>query len=143
MDKKTLKEFTEILNKSETDTKLAILELDKNLEELEASNEGDAFDKATTLVDITRLKSIIHSRQNQLLRIKAAKTRIDSGKFGECVSCGAEISKKRLVANPTSLLCIDCQEEKELDAKDSKARYGGGTMSMVDEENAPKGESEE
>ena len=50
-------------------------------------------------------------RQQQLLKIKAALGRIESGKYGHCFGCGEAINLRRLAFDPTSTRCIDCAEE--------------------------------
>lgn len=45
-----------------------------------------------------------------LVMVEGALSRIESGTFGECMSCGQEISSKRLDAVPWSRYCITCQE---------------------------------
>lgn len=50
-------------------------------------------------------------RQIELKRIEAAFQRMDEGEYGYCVSCGEPIALKRLEADPTTPLCIDCAEE--------------------------------
>lgn len=47
-------------------------------------------------------------RKNELQRIDAALTRIDTGNYGYCVNCDEEISEKRLTLDPSTPLCIDC-----------------------------------
>ncbi|MFO7482269.1 TraR/DksA family transcriptional regulator [Oceanibaculum nanhaiense] len=47
-------------------------------------------------------------RQLQMKRIDSALARIDSGTYGECVRCGEAIPEKRLMADLTITLCIDC-----------------------------------
>ena len=47
-------------------------------------------------------------------KIDEALERIDSGEFGICESCGAEIGDKRLEARPTATLCIDCKTLEEV-----------------------------
>ena len=41
-------------------------------------------------------------------KLHAALKRIDDDEFGICLSCGDEISKKRLEAIPESTICIEC-----------------------------------
>jgi len=50
-------------------------------------------------------------RQHQLVDIKAALGRIESGKYGHCFGCGEAINLRRLAFDPTSTRCIDCAEE--------------------------------
>jgi len=47
-------------------------------------------------------------RKNELLRIDSAMARVESGDYGYCVTCGEEISGKRLALDPSAPLCIDC-----------------------------------
>jgi len=42
--------------------------------------------------------------------VESALARIGDGTFGECLSCGQEISLPRLKAVPWSRYCITCQE---------------------------------
>ncbi|MEM7768107.1 MAG: TraR/DksA C4-type zinc finger protein [Pseudomonadota bacterium] len=52
------------------------------------------------------------SRQadRELERINQALARLDDGRFGYCESCGAEISIARLMHDPATVLCGDCDE---------------------------------
>ncbi|MFN0263261.1 TraR/DksA family transcriptional regulator [Tepidamorphus sp. 3E244] len=47
-------------------------------------------------------------RALELRRIDAALERLDEGEYGECDSCGEEISDKRLSVDPAAHLCIAC-----------------------------------
>lgn len=47
-------------------------------------------------------------RKNEMQRIEGALARIKDGEYGYCVTCGEEISKKRLELDPSLPLCIDC-----------------------------------
>ena len=49
----------------------------------------------------------------ELRDIEAARTRLESGEFGLCVDCGAEIPRARLEALPAAARCIACQERHE------------------------------
>lgn len=54
------------------------------------------------------------SQQRRLLnRIERSLERIHCGTFGECTSCGEEISHKRLNAMPWTEYCLHCQDERE------------------------------
>ncbi|HKL52038.1 MAG TPA: TraR/DksA family transcriptional regulator [Wenzhouxiangellaceae bacterium] len=52
-------------------------------------------------------------RRRQILALKAALVRIDSGEFGECLECGEPIAEARLNSNPALTMCIDCASERE------------------------------
>ncbi|MDT8429765.1 MAG: TraR/DksA family transcriptional regulator [Pseudomonadales bacterium] len=47
-------------------------------------------------------------RKQQLVQIVAALRRIESGDFGECISCGEQIALGRLNVNPLAVRCIAC-----------------------------------
>lgn len=52
-------------------------------------------------------------RETEVLRIKAALLRIDTGDFGYCVECDEQISAARLGSDPSILFCITCAEKRE------------------------------
>lgn len=49
-------------------------------------------------------------RQQQLVMIDHALSRIESDKYGYCLRCDEEIDLRRLFVNPTSTLCIKCAD---------------------------------
>lgn len=54
-------------------------------------------------------------RRDAILRgIAAALKRVDEGKYGICLECGALINPKRLEFDPTVLLCIECATNRTL-----------------------------
>ncbi|MEM7467514.1 MAG: TraR/DksA C4-type zinc finger protein [Pseudomonadota bacterium] len=52
-------------------------------------------------------------RELQLKKVAAALARLESGDFGYCAQCGDEINVERLKIEPTTLLCIQCAEQRE------------------------------
>ena len=48
--------------------------------------------------------------QTRLRQLDEALDRIMAGTFGECSNCGRWIEDTRLAADPTTSLCIDCQQ---------------------------------
>ncbi len=52
-----------------------------------------------------------------LTAVNAALDRIEGGSYGTCLSCGGEISIKRLEAVPSATLCIECQEKEERNSR--------------------------
>jgi RNA polymerase-binding transcription factor len=60
----------------------------------------------------------LHERDRSLLRrIETALRRIATGRFAICDRCGQEISPDRLKVLPVTTLCVDCQEEEELELR--------------------------
>ncbi len=52
-------------------------------------------------------------RAAQLREIDAAIRRIDDGSYGDCERCEEPINPRRLDADPTARLCIDCASRSE------------------------------
>ena len=52
-------------------------------------------------------------RKAQLREIDAALWRIEDGSYGECGHCEEPIDSRRLDADPTARLCIDCASRDE------------------------------
>jgi DnaK suppressor protein len=52
-------------------------------------------------------------RALQLREIDAALRRIHDGSYGDCQDCEEPIDPRRLEADPTARLCIDCASKSE------------------------------
>ncbi len=62
----------------------------------------------------TRILDRLDARgKAELEEIDAALARIDAGKYGVCVDCGAAIPVRRLQAQPATPHCRDCAEASE------------------------------
>jgi len=61
--------------------------------------------------------------------IDTALGRIDAGGYGDCVTCGKEISVKRLQALPFDIRCMACEGLRRVDDAPEKRSTGddGGT----------------
>lgn len=57
--------------------------------------------------------------RRKLKSVKDSLSRLRSGKFGICESCGDEISEKRLTALPTAHFCLECQQSYEHERADA------------------------
>lgn len=51
-------------------------------------------------------------RKNELTKIDSALIRMSEDEYGYCLSCGEEISPKRLDLDPAIPTCIDCASSK-------------------------------
>ena len=51
-------------------------------------------------------------RKNELTKIDSALIRLNEDEYGYCLSCGEEISPKRLDLAPAIPTCIDCASSK-------------------------------
>jgi DnaK suppressor protein len=55
--------------------------------------------------------------RSKLQSIDQALERIEEGTYGICESCEGEITAERLKAMPFTRLCVQCQSEREAEAK--------------------------
>lgn len=79
----------------------------------EATVFADPNDRASQESDMA-LELRNRDRERKLIRkIEESLSRIESGEYGYCESCGVEIGLKRMEARPTATLCIDCKELEE------------------------------
>lgn len=70
--------------------------------------DPDFAEQATQMESAEVTSALEHSAIVEAQKIKAAIDRIDAGSYGECVSCGNEISPGRLKALPYATECVDC-----------------------------------
>ncbi len=84
--------------------------------------QADSVDQASADTDRGIAVQMRNRDRSVLRQIDEALRRIESGQFGECVDCGDEIQEARLVANPSSTLCIICQSELESENQRFTAR---------------------
>jgi RNA polymerase-binding transcription factor len=88
-------------------------------------NTEDEYDLATISQNRELLYDLHESDFQRLRSIQEALKTIDSGQYGECVRCGEDIKKKRLMAVPWTTLCIRCQEETETEHTSSRLVLAG------------------
>ena len=77
----------------------------------------DPTDQAVAELDNNFLLRLRGREQKLLKKIDEAISRIDTGTYGVCESCGGEISIKRLEARPVTTLCIECKTRQEEEEK--------------------------
>ena len=76
--------------------------------DLDAPMPKDWEDRASERQGDEVLESLGHAEQAELVRIDAALARIADGTYGQCLSCGEEVSEARLMALPDTPLCRNC-----------------------------------
>jgi DnaK suppressor protein len=111
MNKRELKKFRAILEEKR-DTMVHQGSRKAYWENMGNTRHGDFVDQAS---DDNEVHVNIRLRQTdaKLLRaIEAAISRIDSGSYGICTQCEAEISAARLQAVPWTSVCVACKEKK-------------------------------
>jgi DnaK suppressor protein len=73
----------------------------------------DPEDLSVHLSDRDVTLDIIDRKSSRLALVDAALGRLADGTYGECGTCGDQISPKRLDADPAVALCIECQQQLE------------------------------
>ena len=68
------------------------------------------------LADYT-LSSLVEAQRREVMLIDAALRRMDTGVFGECVDCGADIPMDRLEALPFAIRCEEDATRHELETR--------------------------
>ncbi len=71
---------------------------------------ADSEEQATEAADDEALASEDVMVTREIAAVIAAITRIDTGHYGKCATCGADIPPARLVAMPEALFCMECAQ---------------------------------
>ena len=85
---------------------------------------GDSVDTSNEEQGTSTLMHLKNRDAGLLKRVEQALDRLAAKEYGECVECGEWISPRRLEAQPTAALCIDCKEEVERDETHRRTRPG-------------------
>ena len=91
------KEIKDDLNKDNDGEK--VVELDTSIGRL---SRMDAMQSQQMALELRRRK------EQQLMRLENALTRITKGTYGACGRCKKPISEERLEIQPDAVLCIQC-----------------------------------
>lgn len=73
----------------------------------------DRGDEASTEQWREANAAMIGHHEDEIQSIKAALSRISSGTYGYCVTCGEPIGFNRLEAYPSAARCLGCQSHAE------------------------------
>jgi DnaK suppressor protein len=80
---------------------------------LDPDDFPDEIDAASSEMNLA-FQGRLRERERGLIgKIEQALQKIADGVYGECESCGEQISVKRIAARPVAELCIDCKAEQE------------------------------
>lgn len=88
-------------------------DIERQLAQLLKSTRAQEYDdrgaRPETPVVVGDVQSALQDRrQQQLAAAVSALQRLDTGEYGECVSCGNPIPYGRLVVMPETTVCIAC-----------------------------------
>jgi DnaK suppressor protein len=75
--------------------------------------EKDFAEQATQRENDDVLNALNEDAKHVVSQINSALHRIESGDYGICTECGAEISEGRLDIVPYAALCIKCAEKSD------------------------------
>jgi len=70
--------------------------------------EADSSEQAIDLADDEMLIGVDDVLRAEITQIRQALGRIESGTYGTCSKCGADIGRERLDARPIATRCIKC-----------------------------------
>jgi RNA polymerase-binding transcription factor len=86
-----------------------------------SKDEGmDTYDLASEERD-REISFILTDRdRGKLQAIEDALERIEDGSYGICESCESEIAEGRLIAMPFTRLCVQCQADREVEARQNR-----------------------
>ncbi|WP_071795740.1 TraR/DksA family transcriptional regulator [Natronohydrobacter thiooxidans] len=79
-------------------------------QELGTHGSPDWQDNAIEHEEDETLEALGHAAQKELQMLDAALHRIETGEYGFCVACGAEISAERLDILPATPFCRTCAQ---------------------------------
>lgn len=78
-------------------------------------DSSDTLDeKAHSVTDFDQEIAIEHNLELRLKEINETLTKIESGTYGVCDTCGQQIQQKRLEIKPAARFCIDCAKKATL-----------------------------
>lgn len=72
--------------------------------------DADSSEQAAQLGNVEVVSALENEAVNEIAQIDGALRRLETGSYGVCVTCGEDISTKRLEAWPASAECLDCAE---------------------------------
>ena len=113
MTQEEVDSFRRALESRRADILRALTRVEQQGRSLETDCPKDPGD--LSVANLSKEMLFHHGSQHRMLlrNIEEALQRIDNDDFGDCVSCGEQISLKRLQAMPFTQYCRDCQERIE------------------------------
>ncbi|MBN2515436.1 MAG: TraR/DksA family transcriptional regulator [Deltaproteobacteria bacterium] len=78
-----------------------------------ADHPVELVDQAAVETDRRLFVELRKRQDNRLRELKDALERIENGTYGTCMECKEDIPVQRLMARPTTILCVGCQEARE------------------------------
>ncbi len=86
---------------------------------------ADEMDVARATQDVETHAGLIGRAEEKLQFIDEALSRLDRGRYGECIGCHEPIPIERLIALPFASYCVDCQTRR------NRAKHGWSAGTMI------------
>jgi len=80
---------------------------------VDAMDPKDLADVASDDIDRKMIEAIGAQELKRLRMIDSALTRIQQGKYGQCIKCNKKIPQPRLETIPYALMCVECKSAEE------------------------------
>ncbi len=90
-----------------------VTEAERSSRERDLEATQDPADMAANAYTKELMISMSANDRRLLALIDEALTRVESGDYGDCVSCGEVVQEKRLEAVPWARYCLRCQDLQE------------------------------
>ena len=122
--KETRQELREMLLQLQRETRQRIEDFRRDQRQEADSDPADSMDTARTTEEVETHASLISGAEEKLRYLDEALTRLEEGKYGNCVGCKQPIPIARLRALPFAAFCVDCQETRNR----ARVKWAEGTM---------------
>lgn len=113
MNKKDLKRFKTLLEERRNEATAQAESTKEKGMTFDPDDLPDEVDLASSEADQSMNLRLRDRERILIKKIDKALAKIEEGTYGDCETCGEEISIKRLEARPVTDLCIRCKEEEE------------------------------
>ena len=129
MDKRKLQRLRQTLSGEYENLVRALNRNREAEEEIRVERTEDEGDLAMMSHNKELLYNLHETEFRRLKAIEDALGRMDREEYGACEGCGEDINEKRLVAVPWATMCIDCQEQAEIENSSLRPVMAGVTRS--------------
>lgn len=102
-----------------------VRELRRDQRQESESGPADEGDLARTTADVETHAGLIAQAEEKLKFLDDALSRLEQGKYGECMGCHEPIPLERLAVLPFVAYCVDCQQKR------NRAREGWSSGGMI------------
>ena len=127
MDKRKIQQLRQTLSEEYENLVRALNRNREAEEEIRLEKTEDEGDLATMSHNKEILYNLHETDFRRLKAIEDALGRMDREEYGTCEGCEEDINEKRLAAVPWATMCIDCQEQAELENSSLRPVMAGVT----------------